>query len=473
MTKAKSLSSALLIAALVVLSSCATSRPEFAASKVAVWSSSADGSRKLTRLTDLVIEPVADGADVVDVDPAQRYQSIVGFGAGMTDASAEVLLGIKDIAAREALLAELFAQDQLNLSFLRLPIGASDFSREHYSLADQATGQSGLQSFSMAKAAPQIAATQAARKYNSGLLLMASPWSAPAWMKSNNSLITGKLDPAHYADFAAYFDRYLREMRKVGLPVRYVSVQNEPHFEPTNYPGMRVDPASRAAFIGGYLGPLLARNHPDTAILDWDHNWDEAHSPLTVLSDPEARRYVAGVAWHCYAGNVAAQSQVRDAHPDKDVFFTECSGGRWAPKWGETLGWMTENLIIGSSRNWSRATLMWNLTLDENDGPHNGGCGNCRSVVTVDSRSGAITRNVEYYVLGHAARFVRRGAFRIASNQTGSIPNVAFSNPDGSLAMIAFNKSAQPAELRVRQGATGFNLTLPPGEVVTLVWPKS
>lgn len=473
MTMVKSLCAALLAAAFLAMPGCATPQAQLAQDKVAVWSSSADASRKLARMPDLLLEPVSDGVDSVTVDPAQRYQSIVGFGAGMTDASAEVLLGVKDIAAREALFAELFAPDQHNLSFLRLPIGASDFSREHYSLADQTPGQSGLQSFSMAKAAPQIAVTKAARKYNSDLLLMASPWSAPAWMKSNDSLITGKLNPAHYADFAGYFDRYLRGMRKVGLPVRYISVQNEPHFEPTNYPGMRVDPASRAAFIGSHLGPLLARKHPGTAILDWDHNWDEADSPLTVLSDPTARRYVAGVAWHCYAGNVAAQSRVRDAHPDKEVFFTECSGGGWAPKWGETLGWMTENLIIGSSRHWSRATLLWNLALDENDGPHKGGCGNCRGVVTVDSRSGAITRNVEYYVLGHAARFVRRGAVRIASNQTDSIPNVAFSNPDGSLAMIAFNKSAQPAKLRVRQGTTGFNLTLPPGEVVTLVWTKS
>lgn len=472
MTKARSLCAALLFAALLTFSGCTARQPHPASGAVAIWSTSADGSRRLERLPDLKREPVSSVTDEIIVDPAQRFQSIVGFGAGMTDASAELLLGITDAAARQALFAELFAPDQLNLSFLRLPIGASDFSREHYSLADQPPGRTGLQSFSMAKAGPQLAATLAAKKHNPELLLMASPWSAPAWMKGNGSLITGKLDPAHYADFAAYFDRYLREMRKVGLAVRYVSVQNEPNFEPTNYPGMRVDASSRAAFIGRHLGPLLARKHPGTAILDWDHNWDEAASPLAVLSDPQARRYIAGVAWHCYAGEVTAQTRVRDAHPDKDVFFTECSGGGWAPKWGDVLGWMTENLIIGSSRNWSRATLLWNLALDQNDGPHNGGCGNCRGVVTVDSRSGAITRNVEYYVLGHAARFVRRGARRIASNLTGAISNVAFRNPDGSLVMIAHNSSTQPARLRVRTGATGFNHTLPPGEVVTLVWSE-
>jgi glucosylceramidase len=462
----------LLVAGLLVLSGCVAGQHRAGPGKVAVWSSSADGSRKLARMPDLDMSPTASAAAAVTVDPKQRFQKIVGFGAGMTDASAELLLGIKDPATQSALFAELFAPDQLNLSFLRLPLGASDFSREHYSLADQPPGQSGLGTFSMEKAATQVAATRAAQRHNPQLLLMASPWSAPAWMKSSDSLITGKLEPAHYADFAAYFDLYLSKMRQAGLPVRYVSVQNEPHFEPTNYPGMRVDPASRAAFISGYLGPLLARKHPGTAILDWDHNWDEPASPLAVLADPKARHYVAGVAWHCYAGNVSAQLQVRDARPDKDVFFTECSGGAWAPNWGETLGWMTDNLIIGSSRNWSRATLLWNLALDENAGPHKGGCGNCRGVVTIDSRSGAVTRNVEYYVLGHAARFVRRGAYRIASNLTPGIANVAFSNPDGSLVMIAHNPAAQPKRLDVRQGATGFSHILPPGEVITLVWSQ-
>lgn len=448
------------------------SRPAAVRGGVAVWSTSADGSRKLQRLPDLQFEAAGNEGDFVTVDPSKRFQSIEGFGAGMTDASAELMLGLKDPAARGALFAELFAPDQLNLSFLRLPIGASDFSRDHYSLADQPPGKASLNSFTMARAQPQLAATLAARKANPSLILMASPWSAPAWMKSNDSLITGKLDPAHYADFAAYFDRYLAAMRRAGLPVRYISVQNEPHFEPADYPGMRVDPASRAAFIGSHLGPLLARKHPGTLILDWDHNWDEPASPLAVLSDPKARRYVAGVAWHCYAGSVAVQSQVRDAHPDKDVFFTECSGGRWAPKWGESLSWMTDNLIIGSIRHWSRATLLWNLALDENDGPRKGGCGNCRGVVTIDSRSGEVTRNVEYYVLGHASRFVRRGAVRIASTETQAVSNVAFRNPDGSLVMIAHNKSALPAPLRVRQPDLSFSHTLPAGEVVTLVWTR-
>jgi glucosylceramidase len=391
----------------------------------------------------------------------------------MTDASAELLLGIKDPAARAALFAELFRPDQQNLSFMRLPIGASDFSREHYSFADQPAGANtppGLHLFDMTRAAPQLAATRLALAQNRSLVLMASPWSAPGWMKTSGRLITGSLDPAHYAAFAGYFDRYLRAMAGQGLPVAYVSVQNEPHFEPKDYPGMRVDPASRAAFIGGHLGPLLRRKHPGTQILDWDHNWNEPESPLAVLADPVARRHVSGVAWHCYAGEVAAQGQVRTAFPNKDVFFTECSGGGWAPRWGETLGWMTDNLIIGSSRTWSRGTLLWNIALDENDGPHKGGCGNCRGVVTIDSRSGAVTRNVEYYVLGHASRFVRRGARRIASNEVAPIRNVAFRNPDGSRVMIAHNSGSAASELVVVEGTKGFRLALPPGEVATLVW---
>ncbi len=311
---------------------------------------------------------------------------------------------------------------------------------------------------------------KAARAKNPGIVLMASPWSAPGWMKTSGSLITGKLAQEHYPHFAAYFSRYLAEMERQGLPVSYLTIQNEPHFEPKDYPGMRVDPAARAEFIGKHLGPLLERRGQQSRILDWDHNWEEPDAPRPVLSDPAASRYVSGVAWHCYGGDVSAQGAMHDAFPAKDSFFTECSGGAWAPGWGDTLGWMTSQLIIGTTRNWSRGSLLWNLALDENSGPHKGGCGNCRGVVTIDSRTGAVTRNVEYYVLGHASRFVQRGAVRIASDQKSGIANVTWANPDGSIVLLAYNSTKESARLLVREGAIGFTTTMPPGEVSTFVW---
>lgn len=398
---------------------------------------------------------------------------MVGFGAAMTDASAILIEQALPRAKRHALLQDLFGPDGLAIDFVRVPIGASDFSPEHYSLDDMPGGQSDprLEHFTMAGPdRAQVPALQAARKINPRLAIVASPWSAPGWMKTTDSLMKGHLKPEYYDAFARYLGRYVDEMAARGLPVEWLTIQNEPDFEPEDYPGMKVTASERAAIIGGYLGPLLAQRSRPVKILDWDHNWDKPENPLAVLRDKTANRYVSGVAWHCYAGEVAAMEQVRAAYPDKDVFFTECSGGEWAPDWGSTLAWMTDNLVIAPSRSGSRGTLLWNLALDRAYGPHKGGCGDCRGVVTIDRATGEVTRNLEYYVLGHVSRFVRQGAARIGSNAPGGLPNVAFRNPDGSLVLLAHNSAAKPKQIRVHFPTGSFEAELPAGEIATFTW---
>jgi len=235
---------------------------------------------------------------------------------------------------------------------------------------------------------------------------------------------------------------------------------------------MRLDPPARAQLIGQYLGPLFARSGIGTIILDWDHNWDEPQSPLQVLGDSAAARYTAGVAWHCYAGDVSAQTVVHDAHPDKDAYFTECSGGEWAPNFADNLKWFVRTLIIEATRGWAKGVILWNLALDEQHGPHTGGCGDCRGVVTVASGNGTVTRNVEYYALGHASRFVRPGAHRIASTSfPGDIETVAFRNADdGSKALIVVNTAAQERTFAVRWSGESFRYVLAAGAVVTFSW---
>lgn len=290
-------------------------------------------------------------------------------------------------------------------------------------------------------------------------------------MKTTDSLIKGRLKPEFRAAYARYFVRYLGGMAAAGLPVRYVSMQNEPDFEPENYPGMRAGPDDRAAFIGGHLGPALARRETRTGILDWDHNWDKPEQPLAVLADPVARQYVEGVAWHCYGGDAAVMATVKAAHPDKDLFFTECSGGDWAPKWGETLSWMTENLIVAPLRAGGKGTLLWNLALDEKAGPHLGGCGDCRAVVTIDRQSRAITRNVEYYVLGQISRFARPGARVLeSSGGAGDLRHVALRNPDGAVILLVHNRGQGELPVSVKLGTSRFRTNLPAGEVASFVW---
>jgi glucosylceramidase len=191
-----------------------------------------------------------------------------------------------------------------------------------------------------------------------------------------------------------------------------------------------------------------------------------------VLGDTAARRWVSGVAWHCYGGDVSAQTRVHDAHPDKDTYFTECSGGQWATDWGENLKWLTRTLVVGTTRGWARGVLLWNLALDESHGPHLGGCGDCRGVVTINSATGAVTRNVEYYALAHASRFVRPGARRIASTSgIEGLESVAFRNADdGGKVLLVVNAAAAARSFAVRAGGRSFRFTLPAGAVVTFRW---
>ena len=442
---------------------------------VQAWLTTGDQSKLMARAADARFGTAKPAPTVIDIDPTKRYQEMQGFGASITDASAYLIQQRMKPAQREALLRELFGRDPgLGMSFTRLTIGASDFSQHHYSFDDMPAGETDpeLKRFSIEPHRATVLPTvKAALAINPQLKVMASPWSAPGWMKTSDSLVKGALKPEAYDAFARYLGRYVGAMQKEGVPIFALTLQNEPHFEPPDYPGMRVDPASRAAFIGGHLGPLLGREHPGTTVFDWDHNWDEPQSPTKVLGDPKAAQYVSGVAWHCYAGNVAVQAQVHAQFPGKDTWFTECSGGRWATDWAKSLMFFTRTLVIDTTRGWARGVLLWNLALDENDGPHLGGCKDCRGVVTIDSRTGEVTRNVEYYALAHASRFVLPGARRIASSEgAGELSNVAFRNRDGSLALIVANGAAQAQTFSVRMGKGSFRYTLPAQSVATFAW---
>ena len=443
-----------------------------------VWLTTGSGSKLLFREADVHFDSGIPPATLlrIVVDEGTTYQEMVGFGAAITDASAWLIQNRLAPAQREALLQELFGPSPgIGLSFTRLTMGASDFSLHQYSYDDMPLGQtdSSLAHFSIdSNRAYLLPVVQRARAINPQLKIMASPWSPPGWMKTTGSLIQGTLRPEAYASLADYFRRYIEAYSAEGVPIYAITVQNEPHYEPPTYPGMRLEPPARAQFVGQYLGPLFAQRGIGTIVLDWDHNWDDYQSPLQVLADTAAPRYIAGVAWHCYGGDVSAQTLVHDAHPDKDTYFTECSGGEWAPNFADNLKWFTQTLIIGATRGWAKGVLLWNLALDENHGPHTGGCGDCRGVVTIASNTGAVARNVEYYALGHASRFVRPGARRIASTSgIAGLESVAFRNgDDGSKALIVVNTEVQDRAFTVLWGNQSFRYTLPAGAVVTFFW---
>lgn len=446
--------------------------------KVQAWITTGDRRMLLAQGKDAAFGAARAQGTVIEVDPATRYQEMAGFGAAITDASAYLIQNRLDAPRRTALMKELFGREAggVGLSFTRLTIGASDFSSEHYSFDDMPAGQTDpdLAHFSIEpNRAAVLPTVKAALAINPQLRVMASPWSAPGWMKTSDSLIQGSLKPEAFAPFAQYLSRYVAAYRDEGVRIFALTLQNEPHFEPGDYPGMRVDPAKRAAFIKGHLGPVLEKQNPGTLIFDWDHNWDQPESPRAVLADPDAARYVSGVAWHCYAGDVKVQAEVHDAYPGKDAWFTECSGGEWAPDFAKNLQYFTRTLVIGSTRGWARGVLLWNLALDERHGPHKGGCGDCRGVVTIDSQTGAVSRNAEYYALAHASRFVLPGARRIASTAAGGLDTVAFRNPDGAIALLVANPAAGSRAFSVRSAGRSFRYTLPAGSVATFTWNEA
>lgn len=451
--------------------------PAVSPTTVQAWLTTGDGAQRM--------EPVAASAPVADaitvtVDPNRRFQTMIGFGAAITDASAIVLTRMKP-DRRAALMRELFGQGPgaLRLGFTRLTIGASDFSPSHYSLDDPPANASDptLRYFSIApNREAMLPVVKQARAINPNLVVMASPWSPPGWMKTSGSMIGGTLKPEVYPVYARYLVRWIQAYAGAGVPIRYLTIQNEPGFEPKDYPGMLWPAAGRARFIADNLGPALAAGRVNTRILDWDHNWDKPDEPLGVLADQRARRYVAGVAWHCYGGNVAAQSDVHAAYPDKDAFLTECSGGEWNPGWKNGFGDIVRSLLIGSVRNWSRGVILWNLVLDPQRGPHKGGCATCRGVVTVDPQSGAVTRNPEYYALAHVSRFVHPGANRIESRSPSGSPveSVAFRNADdGAVVVLIYNTADVAHPVTVQIGDAAMRLTMPGRSAATVRWGKA
>ena len=418
------------------------------------------------------------------IDTSLQYQEIEGFGAAVTGSSAYVMQQYMTAPKRKALLEELFNPEKgIGINYIRLSIGASDFSLSPYSYDDMPAGErdDSLTHFSLAKdTAALIPVLKEVVAINPGIHIMVTPWSAPGWMKTSDKLEGGSLRPDAYAPYAAYFAKYIQAMGAYGIKATSLSVQNEPQYEAA-YPTMKMTAPEQLVFIRDHLGPVLQQKGINTEVLLFDHNWNSPEYPISILDDSVAGKYVTGAAFHCYEGAVGAMSQVHAAYPKKGLYFTECSGGSWAPDFAGNLKYMVGNLMIGTVNNWSKNVLLWNMALDEKNGPTtnqpgpagekvNRGCMTCRGVVTVRSDSGTVIRNVEYYALAHFSKFVRPGAKRIGSVHPDGLENVAFLNKDGSRALVVLNTGDKGKVFSVQDGSRVYQYELKAGAVVTLVW---
>lgn len=452
--------------------------PPVTGAAVTVYMTTGDQSKLLHHEADLHFSTSPATGALITFNEATRYQVMDGFGASMTDSSASVISQDLTAAQRTQLMSDLFDPSAgIGLSFLRQPMGASDFSASgNYSYDDMPAGQSDptLANFSIAHdTAAIIPLLKQAIALNPKLNVVAVPWSPPAWMKSPATMNGGSVLPANFSSLANYFVKFTQAYQAEGVAIYAVLPQNEPLYTTSGYPTTAMAAADQANFIGNFLGPAMATaGLSGVKIIAYDHNWDHPEYAQTVLGDPKAAQYVAGSAFHCYAGDPSGQLTVHNAYPSKDIWFTECSGTVGSSFAGD-LKWNAENLLINAVRNYARSVSLWNIALDQNSGPKNGGCQNCRALVTVNDSTvpATITYNVEYYVLGHLAKFVQPGAYRVESSSTaGGIETVAFLNPDGSKVLLALNAGANSNTFAVQEASQRFSCTLPAGALATFSW---
>jgi O-glycosyl hydrolase/sugar lactone lactonase YvrE len=443
------------------------------AQTVNVWLTTADQQKKMMAQAAMAFTGTGTSDNPVIVDEQQMYQTVEGFGASFTDSSAYMMNQVATATAKTATMSNLFTRDGdgIGLSFLRNPMGACDYSRTVYSYDDPGMGVTdmAMADFSISHdMADIIPLMQQALQLNPQITVMATPWSPPAWMKSSGSMIKGTLRTDVYAAFANYLVKYVQAYAQNGVPIHYLSLQNEPLYEPANYPGMLMDAATQVVLMRDYVLPAFATNQLTTKFLVYDHNLDRPDYPDQVMSDPTLGNsaQVAGIAWHGYAGPVGAMLTFANKYPSKGNYLTEHSGGTWV---SNQLKSDFED-IIHVMRSSGRAYVKWNLALDENRGPHTGGSNASTPLVTVHSGTGAVTYNIEYYTLGHFSKFVMPGARRVFSTNGAGIVSSAFVNPDGSKVMVAYNDTTTSRTFQVRWGSRQFGYTMPAGAGATFTW---
>jgi glucosylceramidase len=386
----------------------------------------------------------------------------------MTDAACYMLNRLA-APARERLFHELFHQSEMGFSVCRVCLGSSDYATEAYSF-DEGEPDPEMRRFSIehdkAYILPML---RQARGVNPELFLLGSPWSPPGWMKTGGSMLGGSMRKHHFAAYAKYFAKTLQGYAAEGVPLNAVTVQNEVDTDQDGkMPACLWGQEYEIEFVAKHLGPQLAANNVGTGIWILDHNYNLWGRAIAELDDPKVNRYVDGVAWHGYVGEPSAMTRVHNAHPEKHMYWTE--GGpaydepRYLTNWSHWASTLAEVL-----RNWSRCFIAWNVALDEVGKP-NIGPFNCGGVVTIDSKTGEITRSGQYWALAHYSHAIRRGANRIeSSGELKGLSHFACVNPDGGAVAVLSNTETK-REVVLRLNGSEAEAHLPADSVTTLTW---
>ncbi len=437
------------------------------------------------------------GSSIV-IDEQHTMQSVDGFGFALTGGSAELMMRMSP-AARSTLIRELFSvkDNHIGVSYIRLTIGASDLNSFVFSYNDLKPGETDpeLKKFDLGQDKKDvIPVMKEILSINPGIRIMASPWSAPVWMKTNDKVKAGSLNPAYYEVYARYFIRYIQAMKQEGIHIDAITIQNEP-INANNTPSMRMNAVEQGEFIKKHLGPQLDKAGLSTRIVLFDHNLDRPDYPLTILNDPEAARYVDGSGFHHYGGDMSAMSVVHHAFPHKNLYFTEQMVIEQPGSTPIAIAAQVKRMIIDVTRNWSRNVILWNIAADPLNDPHtdDGGCPMCQGAITIDQDQ--TTKNLAYYVIAHASKFIRPGSVRIGSTNPGDmtvamttdeerrdvtrvstpinydiLPNVAYRTPDGKIVLVVANTSWSTQGFHILYRGKTASFRLPPGAAGTYVW---
>ncbi|MBI1767867.1 MAG: glucosylceramidase [Bacteroidetes bacterium] len=441
--------------------------------QVDVWLTNPDKSSLFAQTTFINFTNQTAQPSVIKVDTAVQYQTMDGFGFTLTGGSAMLIRQKLNATDRTNLLKELFLPDNngIGISYLRISIGASDLDDHVFSYDDLPSGQADktLSKFNLdPDRANLIPLLKEIITLNPSIKILGSPWSAPVWMKTNGLAKGGSLNTKYYGAYANYFVKYITGMAEEGITIDAVTLQNEPE-HPGNTPSMLMSAVEQADFIKNYVGPAFQKAGIKTKIILFDHNCDHPNYPIAVLNDAAANPYIDGSAFHLYLGDISALSAVHEAFPQKNLYFTE----QWTSgngSFGADLLWHVKNLIVGAPRNWSKNVLEWNLAADEYFNPHtDGGCTLCQGALTINN-AGSVTRNVSYYIIAHASKFVRPGSLRVYSTISNNLYNVAYLTQDGKKVLIVVNTDTTDKSFSINFKSMTASHFLKAGAVATYVW---
>lgn len=453
---------------------------------VRVLTTTSDRSKDLTESFINFSTSNNTSSSTIMLNPEQAYQTIDGFGAAITGSTACNLLKMKP-EDRAAFLKQTFSHSEgYGMSYIRICIGCSDFSLSEYTCCDKP----GIENFALTVEETQyvIPVLKEILTYNPDLKIMASPWTAPKWMKVNNltdlkpyeSWTGGQLNPAYYHDYATYFALWIKAFTKEGIDIYAMTPQNEP-LNRGNSASMFMGWEEQRDFVKNALGPKFQEEGIKTKIYVFDHNYnyddiaDQKGYPTKIYADEEASKYIAGAAYHNYGGNLNELNAIHNANPDKELVFSESTAGDWNN--GSNLQTRLiddmEQITLGTVNRWCRGAIIWNLMLDSNRGPNRpGGCTTGFGAVDIADDFKTIRRNSFYYIMAQMSAGVKPGAKRIEANgyAKGGLTYSAFLNPDGSYALVLSNRNAEAVHTTVDDGTRHFPAVVPANGIVTLSW---